>query len=39
MNFDFIPGLHSPAGFWISLGAMLSVVASLIAFFRWRRWL
>jgi len=39
MNFDFIPGLHSHAGFWISLGIMLAVVASLVGFFRWRRWL
>ncbi len=39
MNFDFIPGLHSQAGFWISLGAMLAVVVFLVSFFRWRRWL
>ena len=39
MNFDFIPGLHSQAGFWISLGAMLSVVFFLVGFFRWQRWL
>jgi len=39
MNFDFIPGLHSQAGFWISLGVMLAVVVSLVGFFRWRRWL
>jgi magnesium transporter len=39
MNFDFIPGLHSQAGFWISLGTMLSVVVFLVSFFRWRRWL
>lgn len=39
MNFDFIPGLHSQAGFWISLAAMLSVVVFLVSFFRWRRWL
>jgi magnesium/cobalt transport protein CorA len=39
MNFDFIPGLHSHAGFWISLGVMLTVVVFLVGFFRWRRWL
>jgi len=39
MNFDFIPGLHSRAGFWISLGFMLTVVVFLVSFFRWRRWL
>jgi len=39
MNFDFIPGLHSQAGFWTSLGVMLSVVVLLVSFFRWRRWL
>jgi magnesium/cobalt transport protein CorA len=39
MNFDFIPGLHSQAGFWISLGVMLTAVVFLVSFFRWRRWL
>jgi magnesium/cobalt transport protein CorA len=39
MNFDFIPGLHSEAGFWLSLAVMLSAVLFLVGFFRWRRWL
>jgi magnesium/cobalt transport protein CorA len=39
MNFEFIPGLHSPGGFWISLLGMLGVVAAMLAYFRFRRWL
>lgn len=39
MNFDFIPGLHSPMGFWLSLGVMGLIAAALVAFFRARRYL
>ena len=39
MNFDFIPGLHSQAGFWISLGAMLAVVVDARRLLPVRRWL
>jgi magnesium/cobalt transport protein CorA len=39
MNFEFIPGLHSPAGFWISLLGMAAVVAAMLAYFRFKRWL
>jgi len=39
MNFEFIPGLHSPGGFWISLIGMLGVVAAMLVYFRFRRWL
>jgi magnesium/cobalt transport protein CorA len=39
MNFEFIPGLHSPAGFWISLLGMGGVVAAMLAYFRFKRWL
>jgi magnesium/cobalt transport protein CorA len=39
MNFEFIPGLHSPGGFWISLLGMAGVVAAMLIYFRLRRWL
>ncbi len=39
MNFEFIPGLHSPGGFWISLGGMAGVVAAMLVYFRFKRWL
>ncbi len=39
MNFEFIPGLHSPGGFWISLAGMALVVVVMLAYFRFKRWL
>jgi len=39
MNFDFIPGLHSRAGFWLSVMAMVGVVISMLAYFRHKRWI
>jgi magnesium/cobalt transport protein CorA len=39
MNFEFIPGLHGPYGFWISLAAMACVVVGMVAYFRHKRWL
>jgi len=39
MNFESIPGLHSPVGFWISLAGMAGAVAAMLAYFRFKRWL
>lgn len=39
MNFEFIPGLHNPLGFWLSMGAMGLVVVGMLFWFRYRRWL
>jgi magnesium/cobalt transport protein CorA len=39
MNFEFIPGLHSRGGFWASLLGMAGVVAAMLAYFRFKRWL
>jgi Mg2+ and Co2+ transporter CorA len=39
MNFDFIPGLHSRAGFWLSVLAMVGVVVGMLAYFRRKRWI
>jgi magnesium transporter len=39
MNFDAIPGLHSPAGFWAAVVFMLALVALMLAYFLRKRWL
>lgn len=39
MNFDWMPGLHSPTGFWVIVGGMFALAAGMVAFFRWREWL
>jgi magnesium transporter len=36
MNVDF-PGFGTAAAFWVIVGAMITVLAGLVAFFRWRR--
>ena len=38
MNVDF-PGFGTAAAFWVIVGAMLGVLASLLGFFRYKRWL
>lgn len=38
MNFDAIPGLHSPHGFWITMGAMGIGSALMLVWFRRRGW-
>jgi magnesium transporter len=39
MNVDDIPWAKHPHGFWIAVGAMLFCTASLLVFFRTRRWI
>jgi magnesium/cobalt transport protein CorA len=39
MNFDFIPGLHSQRGFWLSIVSMGVLVVAMLLYFRARRWL
>ena len=39
MNFEFIPGLHARAGFWVAIGAMAVIALVLFAWFRARRFL
>jgi Mg2+ and Co2+ transporter CorA len=36
MNFDTLPGIHSPRAFWITLGAMLVLGIGLSWYF-WRK--
>ncbi|WP_406609773.1 magnesium transporter CorA family protein [Agarivorans sp. JK6] len=38
MNFEVIPELHHPNGYFILLGTMLLIAVSLIAIFKWKRW-
>jgi magnesium transporter len=39
MNFDAIPGLHSPKGFWFAVGFMGVAVASMLYLFKSKRWI
>jgi magnesium transporter len=39
MNFANMPGLNSPFGFWFIIISMVGLVLSLMAYFRFRRWL
>lgn len=39
MNFEFIPGLQSKSGFWITMGVMLALALAMLLFFRARRYL
>ena len=39
MNFDAMPLLHRPGGFWIVAGGMTALAVGLFAWFRSRRWL
>jgi len=38
MNVNF-PGFGSAVAFWVILGFFLAVIAAMIGFFRWKRWL
>jgi len=38
MNVNF-PGVNSATDFWVTLGLIIATVASMLAFFRWKRWL
>ncbi|WP_020396271.1 magnesium transporter CorA family protein [Thiolinea disciformis] len=39
MNFEWMPGLRNTAGFWIMLGAMSTIVISILVVLRLKRWL
>ncbi len=39
MNFEVMPGVHSPAGFWWTMAAMAAIALGLVVFFRTRRYL
>ncbi len=39
MNFENIPGLHSPQAFWLTVAAMFALVGGLIYYFRVKKWL
>jgi magnesium transporter len=39
MNFDFIPGLHSPMAFWIVVGMMIGSVVAVLVLFHRKGWL
>ena len=39
MNFEYLPLLKTPAGFWITMGAMAVIVVSMVLYFRSKRYL
>ena len=39
MNFESIPGLHSPFGFWLTMAAMLVIVLTMLVVFRRKHYL
>jgi len=39
MNFTFIPGLHAPVGFYISICLMLLSSSAIILYFRNKKWI
>lgn len=39
MNFEYMPGLKTPWGFWLCLAVMVAIAVSLVVFFRRRGWL
>ncbi len=39
MNFQAMPGLHSPEAFWIVVGVMAAITVGLLAWFKRRRWI
>jgi magnesium transporter len=39
MNFEFMPLIHRPWGFALSVTAMLGVLVGMLWFFRYKRWL
>ncbi len=39
MNFKFMPEIEQPWGYWSSLGLMVTVAVSMIAWFKKRNWL
>ena len=39
MNFEYMPGLKTPWGFWLCVAAMVAIAVGLVVFFRKRGWL
>ncbi len=38
MNFDNMPELHLPNGYYITWGVMLFIALALFGYFRWKKW-
>lgn len=39
MNFDVMPELRSPYGYYYALGLMAAVGGGMIAYFKWKKWI
>lgn len=38
MNFEYIPGLHSPEAFWVAVAVMVGIVVTMVIYFHRKRW-
>lgn len=38
MNFDMLPMMHEPWGFWVMMSFMIAIAAGMLGFFRSRKW-
>jgi magnesium transporter len=39
MNFEFMPELQSPYGYYATWGFMITITIGMILYFRWKKWL
>lgn len=39
MNFDYMPELHTKYGYFVALGLMLTILCSMLVYFRSKRWI
>jgi magnesium transporter len=39
MNFDVMPELRSPYGYYFALSLMAAVGGGMIGYFKWKRWI
>lgn len=39
MNFEYMPELKSPYGYWITWGVMITIIVSLLIYFRRKKWM
>lgn len=39
MNFDYMPELHHPYGYYTTWAVMIAVTLGLVLYFRWKKWM
>jgi magnesium transporter len=38
MNFENMPELHMPNGYFIIWGVMILIAATMLLYFKWKKW-